>query len=45
MEQNSNSITDLDLQYNPIENEGASLLAAALENKQRVAKPRKPLSF
>jgi hypothetical protein len=31
MEQ-GNHITDLDLQYNPIRNEGASLLAMALEN-------------
>jgi Ran GTPase-activating protein (RanGAP) involved in mRNA processing and transport len=32
MEQSSNYITDLELQLNPIENEGASLLARSLGN-------------
>jgi hypothetical protein len=32
MEQNSHHNTDLDLRYNPIGNEGASLLARALRN-------------
>jgi hypothetical protein len=32
MEQNSHHITDLNLRYNPIGNEGASLLARSLEN-------------